>query len=93
MNTQEMKAAIEASLRKFWGKQSIAVDQASEAMGDLIDPLDSLSAIDALLDIQKIVDIEIPEEKVIRPGGYNSEEHFVEDLTGRILNYIEGQKK
>jgi hypothetical protein len=46
-----------------------------------------------LLDIQKIVDIEIPEEKVIRPGGYNSEEHFVEDLTGRILNYIEGQKK
>ena len=93
METQEMKAAIEASLRTFWAQQSVAVNQASEAIGDLIDPMDSLSAIDALLDIEKIVNIDLPEEKVIRPGGYDSEAHFVEHLTGRILKYVESQTK
>jgi len=93
MNADELKSAIETCLREFWDTHSLAVDEASETVDGLIDPLDSLTAVDALIELEKIVGMELPEGRVIRRGGYDSKEQFIEDLTRRVLEYVVEQTK
>lgn len=93
MNADELKSAIETCLREFWDTHSLAVDGASETVDGLIDPLDSLTAVDALIELEKIVGMELPEGRVIRRGGYDSKEQFIEDLTRRVLEYVVEQTK
>ena len=88
----EMKAAIEASLLKFWADRSISVEE-SDSVEDFIDELDSLTAVDVLIDIEKITGIDIPEGSVIRRGGYDSKEQFVKHLTDRVMKYVQEQRK
>lgn len=87
------KLAIEACLRQFWDTHSLAVDGASESVDGLIDPLDSLTAVDALIELEKIVGMELPEGRVIRRGGYDSKGQFIEDLAKRVLQYVVEQTK
>jgi acyl carrier protein len=93
MDTDKLKAAIEESLQKFWVDQSIEVDKDSESIDDFIDGLDSLTAVDALIDIETITGMEIPEGSVIRRGGYDSKKQFIEHLTARVLKYVQEQTK
>ncbi|MBP6421654.1 MAG: hypothetical protein KA271_02060 [Propionivibrio sp.] len=93
MNTDQLRTAIETCLQQFWDSHSLAVDGASESVEGLIDPLDSLTAVDALIELEKIVDMELPEEHVIRRGGYDTKEQFIEDLTLRVLRYVVEQTK
>ena len=88
MNVDQFKSDIEACLQQFWDTHSLAVDGASESIDDLIDPLDSLTAVDALIDLEIIVGMELPEGRVIRRGGYDSKGQFIEDLTKRVLRYV-----
>lgn len=87
-----MKAAIEASLLKFWADRSIDLEEA-DSVENFLDGIDSLTAVDALIEIEKITGIEIPEGSVIRRGGYDSKAQFVEHLTGKVMKYIQGQSK
>ncbi len=93
MDIDQLKATIEACLRQFWDSHSLAVDGTSETVDGLIDPLDSLTAVDALIELEKIVGMELPEEHVIRRGGYDSKGQFIEDLTKRVLKYVVEQAK
>lgn len=93
MDVNQLKSAIEACLRQFWDAHSLAVDEVSEFVDGLIDPLDSLTAVDALIELEKIVGMELPEGRVIRRGGYDSKRQFIEDLTKRVLNYVVEQTK
>jgi acyl carrier protein len=93
MNMDELKAEIEASLQNFWKERSIEGDKDSESVDDFIDELDSLTAVEALIDIEKITGMDIPEGSVIRRGGYDSKNHFIEHLTASVLKYVQGQKK
>lgn len=93
MNVDQIKLAIETCLQKFWESHSLAVDGALESVEELIDPLDSLTAVDALIELEKIVGMELPEGRVIRRGGYDSKEQFIEDLTKRVLKYVAEQKR
>ena len=93
MDTDKLKAAIEESLQKFWADRSIEVDKDSESIDDFIDELDSLTAVDALIDIETITEMEIPEGSVIRRGGYDSKRQFIEHLTARVLKYVQEQTK
>lgn len=89
----QLKAAIEANLLKFWEERSIEVDKDSESIDDFIDELDSLAAVDALIDIETITGMEIPEGSVIRRGGYDSKKQFIEHLTACVLKYVQEQQK
>jgi acyl carrier protein len=89
----DLKSAIEASLTKFWEERALDVDDESESLADFVDELDSLTAVDALIEIEKIVDIEIDEGAVIRKGGYDSKQQFVEHLTAKVLKYVQEHKK
>lgn len=93
MDLDQIKSAIETCLQEFWDDHSLAVDGTSESIDGLIDPLDSLTAVDALIELEKIVGTELPEGEVIRRGGYDSKEQFIEDLTKRVLRYVAEQKK
>lgn len=93
MNVDQLKSTIEACLQQFWDSHTLAVDVASESVDGLIDPLDSLTAVDALIELEKIVGMELPEERVIRRGGYDSKGQFIEDLTRRVLKYVVEQSK
>lgn len=90
---EQLKLTIEQSLQKFWDAHSLAVDETSEAVDGLVDPLDSLTAVDVLLELEKIVGMELPEGRVIRRGGYDSKTQFIENLTKRVLKYVAEQPK
>jgi len=91
MNIPEIKSAVEQCLAEFWDLQALAVDKTSESIDDLIDPMDSLAAVDVLIDVGNIVGMQIPEGRVIRRGGYDTRGQFIDDLTGRVLDYVKEQ--
>ncbi|ALN65952.1 hypothetical protein GLA29479_5127 [Lysobacter antibioticus] len=41
-----------------------------------------------MLEIDKLLNRKIPADIVIRKGGYESRDQFVEDLTAEVLKYV-----
>lgn len=80
---------IRDALKSFWDEQSISVDGGSTSIDDLVAAMDSMTAVEALIEVEKIVGMDLPSGKVIRCGGYNDEADFIEDLTARVLTYVE----
>lgn len=62
-------------------EEEIAVDQP-------LVQLDSVTAVDVLLDIEKLVKKHLPIEKIVRKGGYSSKEQFIEDVTSAVDEFI-----
>lgn len=85
---QKSKDFIHQSLAKFWDDRSVALNDAA-TVEDLIDELDSLSAVDALLPIEEHLGMDIEADKVIRRGGYNSKQQFIDHLSAAIERYVE----
>lgn len=84
----KQREQVREALEKFWEETRIAVKETEKVEG-LIDELDSQSSIDVVLRIEKIFGgMEIPEEKVIRPGGYNSKQQFLEDFLARLDRFL-----
>lgn len=88
MTEDELRIAVRKALEEFWDARSLGDESASGTLNDLVDPLDSLTAVDALLDIEAIVGITIPEDKVIRRGGYDSRKQFIDHLGQKVVNYV-----
>jgi acyl carrier protein len=57
--------------------EEIAIDQP-------LVQLDSITAVDVLLDIEKIVGKHLPIEKIVRKGGYSSREQFIQEVTNAV---------
>ena len=83
---------IEAHLNAFWDEQAIAVDPDSTSIDDLVAAMDSKTAVEALIEVEDIVDMELPVGEVVRQGGYGSREEFIRDLTRSVVKYVEGKK-
>lgn len=58
-------------------EEEIAIDQP-------LVQLDSITAVDVLLDIEKVVGKHLPIEKIVRKGGYSSKEQFIEEVTRAV---------
>ncbi|MBT2748298.1 MULTISPECIES: hypothetical protein [unclassified Lysobacter] len=85
----DRKAEIEAVLGQFWEEMAIELgEDPRDTSGLLGAPLDSLTAVEALLQLDTLLGRSIPAEVVIRRGGYESKEQFVELLTCQVLDYI-----
>ncbi len=80
---------IKEALLSFWKEQSVSIDGSSESIDDLVAAMDSMTAVEALIVVEKIVGIDLPSGHVIRRGGYNDQEHFINDLTNCVLTYVE----
>lgn len=83
---------IKAHLNAFWDEQAIAVDADSTSIDDLVAAMDSKTAVEALIEVEDIVDMELPVGDVVRQGGYKSREEFIEVLTASIVKYVEEKK-
>ena len=80
---------IQESLRKFWSEQSLDLGGAPASIDDLVAAMDSMTAVAVLIDIEEIVGMGLPTGEVIRAGGYDSEDQFVEHLTACVQKYVE----
>ena len=50
--------------------------------------LDSITAVDVLLDIERIVGKALPIEKIVRKGGYSSKEQFIEEVIKAVDEFL-----
>lgn len=86
-----LESTIRTVLEEFWEEQSISVDGESMSVDDLVAAMDSFTATEVLERAEEIVGMDLPSGKVIRQGGYDSKDQFVDLLTARILDYV-GEK-
>lgn len=88
----EKISEIKEYLNKFWEEQAISLDLDSTSIDNLVAAMDSPTAVEALIDIEDIVGMELPTGDVVRQGGYKSREEFIEELTRSIVKYVEDQE-
>jgi acyl carrier protein len=87
----EMKSEIEKHLGQFWDKRALDIVEDPLSVDQLGAPLESVMAVEALVDVGKMLKIKIPVEVVIRNGGYENKEQFVNLVTSGILKYVKEQ--
>lgn len=86
-----MKSEIEKHLGQFWDKRALEIVEDPLSVDQLGAPLESIMAVDALVEVGKMLQIKIPVEVVIRNGGYENKEQFVNLVTSGILKHVKEQ--
>ncbi len=89
----DIKTQIETLLAAFWDKRAQDIIDDPLSTDELGAPLDSISAVDAFVGIDKLVQRKLPVELIIRHGGYDSKEQFVTDITDKVLRHLKEQPK
>lgn len=84
----DLKTGIEEELARFWDEQSIAIDGESQDIDDLVAAMDSFTATEVLESLEKMLGMELPSGELIRRGGYDNKDQFIEHLTKRVLEYV-----
>lgn len=92
MNTKHEQ--LHDVLNAFWDQNVLGVpadegDPAEEiAIDEPLVQLDSITAVDVLLDIEKVVGKHLAVEKVVRKGGYSSREQFIEEVIKAVDQFV-----
>lgn len=82
------------ALAAFWDENMLEPVESSlestddSSIDDPVMPLDSITACDALIDIERIVGRKLPVEKIVRKGGYSSKEDFINDITEAVTEFL-----
>ncbi|WP_233097112.1 hypothetical protein [Pseudomonas sp. MF6755] len=84
----DIKTQIEKLLSAFWDRRAQEIIDDPLSTDELGAPLDSISAVDAFVGIDKLVQCKLPVELIIRHGGYNSKDQFVSDITDKVIRYL-----
>ncbi|KAF1704747.1 hypothetical protein [Pseudoxanthomonas kaohsiungensis] len=77
-------------LSAFWDQNVLEVPAdeggADEeiAIDEPLVQLDSITAVDVLLDIEKVIGKQLSIEKIVRKGGYSSREQFIQEVTNAV---------
>lgn len=70
-----------------WDKLSLNIN---DHQAECSEPdLDSLSAVEALLELDDALETTIP-MTLVKPGGYQSKEEFVSELASKIFDHVKG---
>lgn len=85
----ELQAKIEQLLRDFWQQRAIAISDSPDSTEELGAPLDSITSMEAIMDIDELLDRKLPVEQIIRKGGYEDEDTFVSEVTAKVLAIVE----
>ena len=83
-----MKDGIEKHLGQFWDKRALEIVDDPLSVDDLGAPMESVMAIEALVEIGKMMKVKIPVDVVIRNGGYETKEQFVKLVTSGIIKHL-----
>lgn len=84
----DLKTAIEKLLAAFWDKRALEIANDPLSVDELGAPMDSIVAVESLLEIGKVLKRKIPVDEVVRNGGYESKEQFIKLVTANILEYL-----
>lgn len=84
----QIKAEIEKHLGQFWDKRALEIVEDPLSVDELGAPMESVMAVEALVEIGKMLKVKIPVEVVIRNGGYETKEQFVNLVTSGILKQL-----
>ncbi len=76
---------LKAALARFWDANAIPVSPGATSSTDAMVPMDSLSAVEAFIDVDEIVGFTVVADDVIRKGGYDNRDQFIDGLTARVL--------
>ncbi|MDR6680160.1 hypothetical protein [Pseudomonas oryzihabitans] len=87
----DTKGEIEKALSQFWDKRALEIVDDPLSVDELGAPMESVMAVDALVDIGKLLKVKIPVDVVIRNGGYENKEQFIRLVGGGILKYLKGR--
>jgi hypothetical protein len=80
--------AIKAALGQFWDERAIPISEEPQSTDELGAPLDSLASMEVLVEIDRILERKVPVESVIRKGGYQTREQFIEDISTNALKFV-----
>lgn len=83
-----MKHEIEKHLGQFWDKRALEIVDDPLSVDELGAPMESVMAIDALVELGKMLKVKIPVDVVIRNGGYETKDQFVHLVTSGILRHL-----
>lgn len=83
-----LKEQIEVLLGNFWDEREIAITNEPTMIDDVGAPLDSLTACEAMIEIDALVGSKVPVDVVIRNGGYESRDQFIEQITDGVLKHL-----
>lgn len=85
----ELQTKIEQLLRDFWQQRAIAISDSPDTTEELGAPLDSITSMEAIMDIDELLGCNLPIERIIRKGGYEDEDTFVSEVTAKVLEIVE----
>ncbi|KIU53181.1 hypothetical protein QV12_06380 [Pseudomonas putida] len=85
------KSEIEKALGQFWDKRALDIVEDPLSVDQLGAPMESVMAVDALVNIGKMLKVKIPVEVVIRNGGYENKEQFISLVGAGILEHLKDQ--
>jgi hypothetical protein len=90
------KDQVETALHGWWARQEEEMRRIADPVPELqpdggtvfslVPLVSSHHALDAVLDIEKIVGYEIP-DSVVKRGGYQSGDEFVEHMMGKLAAF------
>lgn len=78
---------IRAELEQFWADQDPLAPHGSGTVDDLVAEMDSVTACEALERLETLLGIELPSGDLIKRGGYDSKDQFVDELSVAVADY------
>lgn len=83
-----VEAKIRAALKEFWDERAIETGPSgATTVEELLAPVESITALDVLVTLDEITKLQLP-NSVIRKGGYDTCDQFVNDLTGKVMKRL-----
>ena len=84
----DLEQQIRNALGVFWDDRALPVGPGGATIVDeLVAPVESMTAVEVLTDLDAIVGKQIP-NTVIQAGGYNTREEFIETLSAKVLEFV-----
>jgi hypothetical protein len=78
---------IRAELEQFWSDQDPLAPPSTGTVDDLVAAMDSVTACEVLELLETLLGIELPSGDLIKRGGYDSKDQFVEELSLAVADY------
>lgn len=83
----EMEFKIRETLDAFWEDRAIPTEDGGSIVDALVAPVESMTAVEVLVDLDKITGEKIP-NTVIQAGGYMTKDEFLDKLTASVLKHL-----
>ena len=89
----ELADKIKSALQDFWDERAIPAEGgAAPTIDALVGPVESMTAVEVLVTLDKITGMKLP-ISVIQAGGYKTKDEFVNKLGAAALAYVAKKSK